>query len=337
MHPRRSRGFTLVELLVVIAIIGILVALLLPAIQAAREAARRSQCVNNMKQLAIAFQNYHDTYKKLPRYNYTAVGPGGTCSYWEGFSAHTMILPYVEQQALWDSFQTAYLACTDLHEGWRNGFTSVRREPVPAFRCASDPGMRFGADAGNNNYAMSIGPTLNVHGTSRCLGVFSRDFETNFADITDGTSTTILLGELLVGDNDGGKYTPGDIVRGIAWPAGVVNNFPTEASLVAYGQACEAGIGNHHSTGGREWINGSPGQTFFHTVVPPNWQYPTCQTCAGCGWFDSDGVHPSRSRHPGGANHALVDGSVRFISNDINLQTYQALGSKDNGEAIPSY
>ena len=97
MHSRQ-KGFTLVELLVVIAIIGILVALLLPAIQAAREAARRTQCYNNMKQFALAAQNYHDAYKKFPRFTYPKTG----LSHWQGFSAHVMFLPYIEQQGIYD-------------------------------------------------------------------------------------------------------------------------------------------------------------------------------------------------------------------------------------------
>ena len=149
----RQRGFTLVELLVVIAIIGILVALLLPAIQAAREAARRSQCVNNLKQLAIGFQNYHDTYKKLPAYCYRSYGPASNwASHWEGFSAHTMLLPYIEQQTMWDEFLRTYSASPDLLEGWRTGtFGPLSNQEVPPFRCPSDGIQRFGAENGNNN------------------------------------------------------------------------------------------------------------------------------------------------------------------------------------------
>ena len=175
MHSRQ-KGFTLVELLVVIAIIGILVALLLPAIQAAREAARRAECVNNVKQLVLGFQNYHDTYKKLPRFAYQSYNATGWAGQWEGFSAHTMLLPYIEQQAVWDAFQTAYATCPELHEGWRNvtytSFVAVRQQPIPAFRCPSDPGMRFGGDAGNNNYPVSTGPTYacwHAHEQSGCV------------------------------------------------------------------------------------------------------------------------------------------------------------------------
>jgi hypothetical protein len=310
--------------------------------------------VNKVKQLAIGLHNYHDTFKKLPRFANISYGPNATvvagvpstqiASQWEGFSAHTMLLPYIEQQQLWDDFLKDYGTCPDLFEGWRNPagggfFLAVRRTAVPAFRCPSDPGMRFGADAGNNNYAVCTGPSYACWSAARQLGVFSRDFETNFADITDGTSNTIMLGEQLVGDNNANLYTPGDVVRAIAWTGAVA--FPTETQLSAYGQACAAAVisnpTNIHQHNGREWICTLPTQTIFNTIAPPNWQYPSCQNCVGCGWMDSDGVFPARSRHPGGANHGLVDGSVRFISNDVNTLTYQYLGSKDRGEAIPSY
>jgi hypothetical protein len=331
----------LVELLVVIAIIGILVALLLPAIQAAREAARRSQCINNVKQLAVAFQNYHDSCKKFPCFVYRATyGTGTTITtvgYWEGFSAHTMVLPFIEQQALWDNFALAYqnwpLYGPDLR--WYSGtFTAIRRTPVPTFRCPSDPSLRFLPEIGNNSYPVSVGPTYTVWNQTRMPGVFSRDFETPIAEILDGTSTTIILGEQLVGDNNNNVYIPGDVVRGITYNGAVGVFPPTPADLAVYGQACLAGINSHHSHGGRDWMTGMPTQTIFNTVATPNWQYPSCQNCTGCGWMDSDGVFPARSRHPAGAVHAMVDCSTRFITDNVNLLVYQALGSKDGKEAI---
>jgi hypothetical protein len=292
-----------------------------------------------LKQLSIGLQNYNDSYKKLPAFVYRSYGPGGSwASHWEGFSVHTMILPYIEQQANWDEFQRVYSYSPDLLEGWRTGtFGPLSNEIIPAFRCPSDPGMRFGGEAGNNNYPVSTGPMYNPWNSARSIGVFSRDYETAFADIVDGTSNTIELGEQLVGDNDNNKYTPGDVVRGIAYSG--ANQYPTDAQLAVYGAACETptALANQHSHNGREWIAPMPTQTVFNTIATPNWRYPTCQNCTGCGWMDSDGLFPARSRHPGGANHGLVDGSVRFISNDVNLQTYQWLGSKDGGEAIANY
>lgn len=342
MVLRRS-GFTLVELLVVIAIIGILVALLLPAIQAAREAARRSECVNNLKQITLGFQNYHDTYNTFPSACYRAIGPGGWCSHWEGFSAHTMLLPFIEEQAIWDEFKNKYegpppVGSTDLHEGWRTGsFQSIRRTPIDAFRCPSDFSSS-GADTGNLNYPVSMGSNTawtSVPTGSR-NGVFSLDTEHNFASITDGTSTTILVGEQLLGDHAGGStQSLQDVVRGQPLAGG--HTFWTEAQLQQYGAACEAGWGNHHSHGGREWMAPMPTHSMFNTIAPPNWAYPNCQDCSGCGWMDSDGIFPARSRHPGGVNHALADGSCTFITNDINVQTYQWLGARNDGNPIEDY
>jgi prepilin-type N-terminal cleavage/methylation domain-containing protein len=332
----RSRlGFTLVELLVVIAIIGILVALLLPAIQAAREASRRSSCSNNMKQLGISFQNYHDTFKLLPRFTYRGTQNGTTYNTWEGYSAHTMLLPYVEQKALFDDYTTAYQTPGNDLRWYNFAPASIRRTPLSAYRCPSDPSLKFGAETGNCNYQVCVGSTYQCWSQGLQNGVFSRDRETAFADIIDGTSNTILMGEGLTGDNDGATYRPSDVVRGIAYSGAA--NFASASDLATYGAACLAGTGNHHSHAGRDWMAPMPTQSVFNTLATPNWQFPTCQNCTGCGWMDSDGVFPSRSRHPGGTMHALVDGSTRFISDGVNLQTYQALGSKANGETIGQY
>jgi hypothetical protein len=161
-------------------------------------------------------------------------------------------------------------------------------------------------------------------------------------DITDGTSNTIMMGEQLLGDHDNGFYREGDIVRNITYPGTNGNNayYPITgilyeaAQVEAYGVACLAGIGNHHSHGGRDWIAPMPAQTVMNTIAPPNWKYPSCQSCAGCGWMDSAGVFPSRSRHPGGAMHALADGSVTIITETIDGQIYCLLGNRGDGNAV---
>ncbi|MCY2988295.1 MAG: DUF1559 domain-containing protein [Planctomycetota bacterium] len=331
----RRKAFTLVELLVVIAIIGILVALLLPAIQAARESSRRTQCGNNAKQLALSFQNYHDIYRKLPRYAMQSKNAAGTCGQWQGFSAHTMLLPYIEQQAVWDDVQQQYNLATDLNAGWTSGFfTTVRRTPISTYRCPSDIASKFGADTGNNNYPVCAGPSYAVW-SGLAPGVFSRDVETTYADILDGTSTTIMVGENILGDNDNATYSIADVVRAQAWAGTTLN--PTDAQLAAYGQQCLGGIASHWSHSGQNWISPMFTHSVFNTIAPPNWLFPTCMNCTGCGSMDSDGAWPARSRHPGGCNHGMADGSVRFITNNVNLQTYQALGSKSGGEAVNAY
>ena len=338
-----SLAFTLVELLVVIAIIGILIALLLPAVQAAREAARRSQCGNNVKQIGLALHNYHDVHKTFPRYVYrTTTGPSGLCSHWEGFSAHTMILPFMEQQAVYDVISGLWKTTPDGHDGWRTGtFQAIRRTRIDTFLCPSDS-SRSGGDTGNCNYPVSEGCSIGWTrpNNSENNGVFSREWDRKIADIRDGTSNTIMVGEHRLGDHDNNTYRPGDVVRGIplwsepprGWPyqgvlydATAVNN---------YGQACLGGINNHHSHGGREWIAPMPAQTVFNTLAPPNWMYPTCQDCTGCGWMDSSGVFPARSYHPGAVVHGIADGSVTVISQTIDGQTYCLLGNREDGVSV---
>ena len=342
---RFRKAFTLVELLVVIAIIGILIALLLPAVQAAREAARRSQCTNNLKQLALAAHNYHDVHKCFPRYNYVSTQGA---SAWEGFSAHTMLLPFMEQQTVYDEVSVRMKNTPTPEDGWRIGhFTAIRRTRIPGFLCPSDS-PKSGGDTGNCNYPVSVGtntgwdgdPTSNVPpalNMSRCNGVFPRAWgEARFADIKDGTTNTIMAAELRLGDHDGSAYKPGDVVR--AQPLAVLAvHMPSEAQLAAYGVQCEGGISNHHSHAGRDWIAPMQAQTAFNTIAPPNWKFPTCQDCSGCGWMDSDGVFPARSYHPGGVNHALADGSVRFISETVDTKTYQFLGTRDGGETVGEF
>ncbi|WP_145123757.1 DUF1559 domain-containing protein [Rosistilla oblonga] len=338
----KREGFTLVELLVVIAIIGILVGLLLPAVQAAREAARRMSCSNNMKNIALAFHNYHDTYKKFPIYTNRFTSSAGTCSHWEGFSAHTMILPFMEQQPLYDQISAMWTTAPQLHEGWRvDPFTTPRRTRIDAFMCPSD-GSNSGADTGNCSYAVSEGCALGWTGTNaNNNGMFGREtgFERRMADVKDGTSNTVMVAEHLLGDHDNNFYRPGDVVRAIGW-TGTNKAWPVTGELYSpgdietYGQACEAAIANHHSHAGRDWMAPMPTQTVFNTVAPPNWKYPNCQPCSGCGWMDSEGVFPSRSQHPGGAMHGLADGSVRFVAETINGQTYCHLGNRNDGQAI---
>jgi prepilin-type N-terminal cleavage/methylation domain-containing protein len=337
----RSPAFTLVELLVVIAIIGILIALLLPAVQAAREAARRSQCSNNLKQIALAFHNYHDVYSAFPRFVSlsTAGKPGSVLiSQWEGFSAHTMILPYMEQQAVYDIVSGLWKTTPDGEEGWRTGtFQAIRRTRIEGFICPSDS-PKSGADTGNCSYPVCEGCNKAwARSNAEDNGVFSR-YDRKMADIRDGTSNTFMASEHRLGDHDNNNYKPGDVVR--AQSMSFSNAYPSGGvlydanAITQYGQQCLSGIGNHHSHGGREWIAGMPAQTVFNTLAPPNWQYPTCQDCAGCGWMDSSGVFPARSYHPGAVVHAIADGSVTVISQTIDGQTYCLLGNREDGVSV---
>jgi prepilin-type N-terminal cleavage/methylation domain-containing protein/prepilin-type processing-associated H-X9-DG protein len=335
-NKKGVRGFTLVELLVVIAIIGVLVALLLPAVQAAREAARRTQCVNNLKQLSLAMHNYHDVYQKFPRYTYHGMwcqDGARNRPHWEGNSIHTMLLPYIEQSALYDRMNDLTIRQARV---WHRGvaeMVATRRTRISAFRCPSD-GDYPTADTGNNNYVFSVGPVVEGWSDSPTMqrGFVARNREHGFRDIIDGASNTIMASENLIGDASNAMFNLQDVVR--AQPFAGARLFPTAAEIEAYGQQCFAGRDNQHSHSGRDWAAPMFMQTIFNTVAPPNWRYPSCQECVGCGWMDSNGVFPARSRHPGGVNVAMGDASVRFVSDTIDLNTWHAAGSRDGKEAL---
>lgn len=328
---QRKRGFTLIELLVVIAIIAILIALLLPAVQQAREAARRSQCKNNLKQFGLALHNYHDTFGLFPM-AHTRSWDGGTgVTGWRGYSLHAMILPYMDQAPLYQLM--------DFNVYFDHGNnTTQRRTKIAAYLCPSDSPFPGSVETGNTNYAGSMGPSLGQYVTPIGMrdGFFNFDVIVRMSDIRDGTSNTICMAEQLVGDNNNAAYVPGDVVRGIAWGASVVTK-PTMADLQTYGAACVAGQANHHSHGGREWAVGMPAQTLFNTAAPPNHKLPTCQPCAGCGWMDSQGIFPARSRHVGGVQVLMGDGAVRFVSENIDLALWQNLGSIRGNEPLGEF
>ena len=324
-NPRR--GFTLIELLVVIAIIAILIALLLPAVQQAREAARRSTCKNNLKQLGLALHNYHDAYNMFP----LGVGPtlDETGNY-RGWSPQAQMLPYIEQAPLYQqlNFNLRY------DNGNNNTLNNTR---LPAFLCPSSSLFPDAAQAGNN-YVLSAGPSTwwsaSMADQIGFVGYASRSFArtVSFRDIVDGSSNVIAASEALPGDNDGNQFSPNDMVRAVPFPGTWSNTFPTRVMTDEYAVACKAAIAtptstNNHSTTHREWANGMGDQTIFNTINPPNSSNPDCQPCAGCGWYDSRGTWTARSEHTGGVNVLLGDGSGRFISDNIDYVLYQRLGA----------
>ncbi len=289
MAPRlrvRSSGFTLIEVLVVIAIIGILVALLLPAVQRAREAARRIQCVNNLKQVGIALHVYHDIHSRLPS-GYT-FKEGFT---WGGFGWATMILPGVEQKPLFDAANFAMPM-------WSDANTTVCTSAISFYLCPSDETSqgRFLVRAPYSyamaSYVASYGPgDMDALPDDR-RGLFSRNSGTRFNDVTDGLSQTLAVGE-----RHNGKFAT------VIGSAGHV-----DAETVWVGAVMEGYTDAHGHT------------TLFqaeHTPSSPNMD-------------DRDAA----SRHDGGTNFLLGDGSVRLLKNSINLNVYQALSTRAGGEVI---
>ena len=337
MRVRHFRGFTLVELLVVIAIIGILVALLLPAIQAAREAARRAQCNNNLKQLGLALHNYHDTFNAFP---YRIGGgarsnaSGAPVAPFEGrVSGFIPLLPFLEQTAMADEigYDPPYV--------WWTGYAPWTSQ-IGNILCPSDPPTKEITVIGQNNYVFSAGDQYNnLHWNSNrtkhaLRGVFGPDSFVNMSEILDGTSNTIAMSEVVrpPAGNSFGRNTTSHTTNPINCLASFAN-----------GQYTTALLDRDRSLGTR-WCDGRAGYMAFNTVLAPN--KPVCNGQTG------SGILTAGSRHPGGVNALLADGSVRFISDAIDTGdlsaaqpsggpspygVWGALGSKAGSEASESF
>jgi prepilin-type N-terminal cleavage/methylation domain-containing protein/prepilin-type processing-associated H-X9-DG protein len=323
LFSQRWRAFTLVELLVVIAIIGILVALLLPAVQAAREAARRMQCSNHIKQLGLAMHNYEDTYKKLPP---GAMGTNPTGCAWNSNTGTCNsagpiyhMLPFLEQKGLHDQiWSTLTIGAVTYPPGgpWVNhaAYTPYQQR-LPFTRCPSD-GKAANPHPHNSpiapvNYCFSRGDLINnIVGPGNALrGPFTTGQCVSLADIVDGTSNTLAISEQAI-------YT-GNVreLKGSYCTVGNLQNSPIVAMAYKGPSGtlnCTTFAASHHRRG-ESWASGFPICTGFNTVLPPN--SPIALNATGeWNW----GVIPPQSYHPGGVNAGMCDGSVQFISETIN-------------------
>ena len=337
-HTRSA--FTLIELLVVIAIIAVLIALLLPAVQQAREAARRTQCKNNLKQLGLAIHNYHDVYGQFPLTVYGTALPPGTSS--KG-SYLIRLLPYIEQAPLFSALDFSIqgvgaptmFETVPNFEGQKDSNGQLYRQKViPAFICPTDSGQTINVDfsAAKSNYAMSMGnqlmngvstpwgtcsqyPGNNFPSTSlanagnswdpdRISGVVSKyNWAARIGELTDGTSNTILVGEIRPNCGESTRF--GWFHFNSLW---VATTAPINYPILCVGQ--DSG-----------WDAGSapPGKTACN-------QYQNLQTSQGF-----------KSMHTGGANFTLGDGSVRFLSENIDYMTFQRLGDRRDGQVIGEF
>jgi prepilin-type N-terminal cleavage/methylation domain-containing protein len=331
-------AFTLIELLVVIAIIGVLIALLLPAVQAAREAARRSQCSNNLKQLALGMHNHHDTYGKFPR-NYKQVGG----NVWEALSASFFILPFIEQKNLYDQAQPNLA-----NWGWIYGNTMNTK--IQTFICPSaQPGSTRGThghgwDGPGSHYAWSTGSSVEtVWAGNRFNGMFAYSEDRAMRDVTDGLSNTLMVSEILSGSGrTGGSGTfPYDIFYVGNGPFTSVSNanFPTASDLNNIGNAARNSPIGYKSNNGTMWAWYAAGQSTLTTAAPPNWSFPSAggDCCPGGAHDWGYGIIPPRSLHPGGVNGALGDASVRFITSNIDILTFQRLGHRADGQVVGNF
>jgi len=347
--PRRGRiGFTLVELLVVIAIIGVLVALLLPAVQAAREAARRSQCSNNLKQYGLALFNYHDTFKVFPpRRGGTSGGPNGTGSVandpsrimanYDRLSAFVFLLPYLEQKPAADYIagggETAngvkipaggpaawYGSSQGAYGPWQN--------QLQILICPSDRILKGGANA-KSSYAFSVGDTIGggvtINGTRVNLnhitdpvrGIFGGSQRcVGLQFITDGSSNTIAMSERTTNGWFDVRQAAGEDMR-TATRTNLPSILTNPGSCLATTQKAQYITGTIKSRFGHIWTDGQAEVVAFNTVLSPN--SPSCNSDASTCCADAQGaVLSAGSNHPGGVNGTFADGSVRWVSQNIN-------------------
>jgi prepilin-type N-terminal cleavage/methylation domain-containing protein/prepilin-type processing-associated H-X9-DG protein len=339
MRPHRQQGFTLIELLVVIAIIAVLMALLLPAVQAAREAARRMQCVNNLKQLGLGVQNYESTHGALPPQQVLSFS-GSAVSWKSQWGITSRIAPYLELGPLFNSINFSLQASSPLNTTAASATLNVLICPSEVnsrpFTSTSSSGVTF--TYGVSNYGWSVGDWYTFGGPSGPCNrnAFQANASRQLAAFTDGLSQSLLAAEVKA-------YTqayhncPSVVPPALAVP--LIS--PDPATVLGVVASAGTGCGTP-TTGHARWANGDSFNDGFTTALSPNSKSP-----AGTPAQDSDltsededdggptySAVTSRSYHPGGVNALFGDGSVRFIKDSINWQTWRALGSIAGGEVI---
>ncbi len=322
--PRRS-GFTLVELLVVIAIIGVMVGLLLPAVQAAREAARRMSCSNNLKQLGLAMHNYHDTFNMFPYGRKREVaGQSKRRDTW-----YQRILPFIEQGAYYDLFDNAETTINFFTAEYIHRLpATIAGVPVAAFMCPSDPAgpARGGGGSDNGfqgNYVVCAGGgtpnnpilaqitvpiNMNMTGVDPG-GMFGEQTSRRFRDAIDGTSNTLLASEGMIRGATGGGW--GEL-------GGYWGGAPHGSFAFSTGETPNTTVPDRVYSCKSVTFRNAPCENGNAGGLPGRWNF-------------------ARSYHPGGVQATLCDASVRFVSESVDRQTWRNLGNRDEGGVPAEY
>lgn len=356
----RINGFTLVELLVVIAIIGVLIALLLPAVQAAREAARRMQCQNNLKQLGIALHNHHGAHGDLPAAHRALVTPGYDTNiyfaYHFSWSVHSELSPFLEQTSIYDQLDLTKpcygpMGTVDFTD-FPPEFAKIYETLIPIFMCPSDkkrsiiPQPIYGNSVlGPTNYLVCTGsgvPTDSEHPWGAVWytdGPFMiRDRQT-FASIIDGTSNTVFMAESTLGEKvDGGTSVADGNPR--------LHYLRPDTTVAMTEAICDAAsLNGDHYVKGYTWVAGDYRAVMYNHFHTPNSRSFDCISnfyymgtspvpSTDFRFLQSYGFHAARSWHASGVNALLGDGSVHMFSDTISPHVWRVLSQRDSGETI---
>jgi prepilin-type N-terminal cleavage/methylation domain-containing protein/prepilin-type processing-associated H-X9-DG protein len=334
IHRLRRCGFTLIELLVVIAIIAVLIALLLPAVQQAREAARRSQCKNNLKQLGLALHNYHDNYNL-----FCQLRGGPDVNRGGDFAGMMALMPYLDASPAYNMIPQG-----QPNQPWDGSFVPWQQQ-MSVLLCPSDSGGPQQATVALKSYHFCVGTTINdnYQGITNGLFQFSQRGYRGMRDINDGSSNTVALAEMGLGRGNGAR----EIIGQSAWGISGIDTNPTLCLASAAGGQYLGGTNISSWGQGSLWPFGHPHWSAVTTVLPPN--SPSCVLGpSGDNPSNAWGILSANSRHVGGAHVLMADGSVHFISNNINAGNYGAgsppsfgvwgaLGTVNGGEPVTNF